>query len=89
MKRSIEEIEYILAGFRAPDRNRYPELRGYSREEIYQDFFGGGGLYLATCMARTLRLQPEDNLHVGEGGHNYVYWVGNFEMYLKWLTKDW
>jgi S-formylglutathione hydrolase FrmB len=28
-------------------------------------------------------------LHVDAGGHNYVYWVGNFEMYLKWLTKDW
>lgn len=31
----------------------------------------------------------DNQLHVGEGGHNYVYWVGNFEMYLKWLTKDW
>ena len=31
----------------------------------------------------------ENQLHMGYGGHNYAYWVGNFEMYLKWLTKDW
>jgi enterochelin esterase-like enzyme len=31
----------------------------------------------------------ENQLHVGHGGHNYTYWVSNFEMYLKWLTKDW
>ncbi|HEX5808745.1 MAG TPA: methyltransferase domain-containing protein, partial [Anaerolineales bacterium] len=40
----------------------YPELLGYSRQEIYQDFFGGGGLYLATRIARTMRLQPDDNV---------------------------
>jgi len=31
----------------------------------------------------------ENQLHIGRGGHNYAYWVGNFEMYLKWLAKDW
>ncbi|HSL42877.1 MAG TPA: alpha/beta hydrolase-fold protein [Anaerolineales bacterium] len=31
----------------------------------------------------------ENQLHVGQGGHNYAYWVSNFEMYLKWLTTDW
>lgn len=31
----------------------------------------------------------ENELHVGHGGHNYAYWVSNFEMYLRWLTKDW
>jgi len=31
----------------------------------------------------------ENQLHVGHGGHNYAYWVSNFEVYLKWLTKDW
>lgn len=31
----------------------------------------------------------ENQLHVGHGGHNYAYWVGNFEMYLKWMTRDW
>ncbi len=31
----------------------------------------------------------ENILHSGHGGHNYAYWVSNFEMYLKWLVKDW
>jgi enterochelin esterase-like enzyme len=31
----------------------------------------------------------ENQLHVGHGGHNYTYWVGNFEMFLKWMTRDW
>jgi enterochelin esterase family protein len=31
----------------------------------------------------------ENLLHTGHGGHNYGYWVSNFEMYLKWLTRDW
>ena len=31
----------------------------------------------------------ENVLHSGQGGHNYAYWMSNFEMYLKWLTKDW
>jgi enterochelin esterase-like enzyme len=31
----------------------------------------------------------ENQLHVGHGGHNYAYWVSNFAMYLRWLTKDW
>ncbi len=50
----------IIAGFHPPDRARYPELAEYSRDEIYEDFFGGGGLYLATHMTRTLRLNPGD-----------------------------
>ena len=31
----------------------------------------------------------ENQLHVGHGGHNYDYWVSNFEMYLEWMTRDW
>jgi enterochelin esterase-like enzyme len=31
----------------------------------------------------------ENQLHIGHGGHNYAYWISNFEMYLKWLTRDW
>jgi enterochelin esterase-like enzyme len=31
----------------------------------------------------------ENTLHTGHGGHNYAYWVSNFEMYLRWLTEDW
>jgi adenine-specific DNA-methyltransferase len=35
-------------------------LSGESRQKCYQDFFGGGGLYLATYMLRILRLKPSD-----------------------------
>lgn len=31
----------------------------------------------------------ENELHVGQGGHNYAYWLSNFETYLKWLSSDW
>jgi len=62
MNRSAEEIQKILSSFHAPDRSKYPELQGYSRDEIYQDCFGGGGLYLAAQMARTLRLRPDDTV---------------------------
>lgn len=31
----------------------------------------------------------ENQLHSGQGGHDYAYWVSNFEMYLKWLAEDW
>lgn len=31
----------------------------------------------------------ENILHTGHGGHNYAYWVNNFEMYLKWLARGW
>lgn len=34
-------------------------------------------------------LSIENQLHTGHGGHNYAYWVSSFEMYLKWLAKDW
>ena len=70
MNRSDEEIREILSDFHAPDRAKYPELDGYSRDEIYRDCFGGGGLYLAAHMARTLRLKPDDivlDLGCGKG----------------------
>ena len=70
MNRSPEEVRRVLASFRTPDRVRYPELERYSRDDCYQDFFGGGGLYLAVQMLRTLRLKPDDlvlDLGCGKG----------------------
>jgi SAM-dependent methyltransferase len=59
MERSISEIEQIISTFRAPDMDKYPELADYSRDELYHDFFGGGGLYLAAHMFRSLKLRPD------------------------------
>lgn len=70
MNRSDKEIQRILSNFKAPNIESYPELREYSRDEIYEDFFGGGGLYLATHMTRTLHLKPDDlvlDLGCGKG----------------------
>jgi SAM-dependent methyltransferase len=70
MNQTAEEIQQILSSFRAPDRTQYPELQEYSRQECYQDFFGGGGLYLATHMARTMQLNANDiilDLGCGKG----------------------
>lgn len=70
MTRTREEIQKILSTFRKPNRAQYPELDGYSNDECYQDFFGGGGLYLATHMLRTLRIKPNDvvlDLGCGKG----------------------
>jgi hypothetical protein len=60
MNRSTQEIQNILSTFGKPDRSHYPELEGYSDDECYQDFFGGGGLYLATHMLRTLHIKPNE-----------------------------
>jgi cyclopropane fatty-acyl-phospholipid synthase-like methyltransferase len=58
MNRSNTEVQHILATFYPPEHANYPELDGYSRDETYRDFFGGGGMYLMTHMLRLLDLQP-------------------------------
>lgn len=49
----------IRSQFRRIDRSRYPEVDGYSRDEIYGhgDQMAPGGLYLAAKMAGSLDLQ--------------------------------
>ena len=64
------DIEQAKACFRSPDRADYPELQGYTRDEIYKDCFGGGALYLAARMVRTMRLKSGDvvlDLGCGKG----------------------
>jgi cyclopropane fatty-acyl-phospholipid synthase-like methyltransferase len=64
------DIEHAIAGYRAPNPADYPELKGYTRDDIYRDCFGGGALYLAARMLRTLRLRPGDivlDLGCGKG----------------------
>jgi len=60
----------LAANYRSPDRADYPELDGYTRDEIYEDCMGGGALYLAARMARIMRLNPGDfvlDLGCGKG----------------------
>ena len=42
------------------DRSQYPELSGYSSDEIYDGNIGPGALYLAARMARSISLMPGD-----------------------------
>jgi SAM-dependent methyltransferase len=80
MNSTADPISDILASFRTPDRNRYPELAGYARHELYEDFFGGGGLYLAARMLRTLHLRSGDTvLDLGCGkGSTSLFLVKHF-----------
>ena len=47
-------VDDIKRTFHQPSRAAYPELEGYSREEIYSGKMGPGALYLAAQMARCL-----------------------------------
>ena len=70
MHHTPDQLRNIIATFRRPDRHQYPELDGYTRAELYEDCLGGGGLYLATQMVRTMRLQAGDivlDLGCGKG----------------------
>lgn len=54
------DIEIVKARYRSPDCIDYPELAGYAREEIYDGCMGGGALYLAAQMTRTMDLKEGD-----------------------------
>jgi SAM-dependent methyltransferase len=54
------DIDRVTAAYRSPNPTDYPELAGYTREEIYEDCMGGGALYLASQMLRTMNLKPGD-----------------------------
>jgi len=60
----------MTAQLRSPKREDYPELAGYSRDDIYADSLGCGALYLAVRMVRTMALRPGDivlDLGCGQG----------------------
>jgi SAM-dependent methyltransferase len=74
------DIETAQASFRSPNRADYPELQGYTRDEIYKDCCGGGALYLAARMVRTMSLKPDDIvLDLGCGkGETSIFLVRHF-----------
>jgi SAM-dependent methyltransferase len=87
MNRTDKEILTILSTFQAPNLADYPELKSYTRDDIYHDFFGGGGLYLAVKMLRTLRLRPgQVVLDLGCGkGETSVYMAQHCGVQVKAL----
>ena len=56
----MKDWRKVTANYRSPDRADYPELSRYTRDEIYEDCLGGGVLYLAATMVRSLSLNPRD-----------------------------
>src|SRR5512135_3041481 len=87
MNRSDAEIRQVLATYRPPDLATYPELRECSPNDMYHDFFGGGGLYLAVRMLRVLNLQPGQTvLDLGCGkGESSVYMAKHYGVQVKAL----
>jgi SAM-dependent methyltransferase len=64
------DIQEFKKTLRRINRDNYPELQGYSDEEIWRDRGGPGALYLAARMSRYMSLQKGDkvlDLGCGEG----------------------
>jgi len=87
MNRSDAEIKQILSTFRPLERLSYPELDGYYRDDMYRDFYGGGGLYLAVRMLRELNLHPgQIVLDLGCGkGESSVFMVKHYGVQVRAL----
>jgi enterochelin esterase-like enzyme len=63
-----------------------------NRPRVYMDTGDEDILMLERAQVMKAMLDEagiENQLYTGHGGHNYAYWMSNFETYLKWLVKDW
>jgi SAM-dependent methyltransferase len=74
------DIDRLISAFRSPNPADYAELQGYTRDEIYRDCFGGGALYLAARMVRTMTLgRGEIVLDLGCGkGETSIFLARHF-----------
>ncbi len=74
--------EYVRSSFRRLDPGDYPEVAGYSWDEIYGggDNMAPGGLYLAAVMARSMSLKQGDIvLDIGCGrGDSSIFLAKHF-----------
>ena len=52
--------ENKMDNFRSPVLKNYPELKDYSPENLYENFIGCGGLYLAVNMIRRMNIKKGD-----------------------------
>jgi protein-L-isoaspartate O-methyltransferase len=74
-------IDQARSTFRQADRAAYPELDGYTREQIYREL-GPGGLYMVIRVVRTMSLQPGDIvLDLGCGhGESAIFLAQHFKV---------
>jgi enterochelin esterase-like enzyme len=84
------------AGAISGEENRISEwltdMDDTNRVRVFMDTGDGDLLMLDRAIVMKSILDEmgiENQLHSGQGGHTYDYWVSNFEMYLKWLAEDW
>lgn len=71
-----------MADFRTIDIGQYPELKEYSKDNLYDSFVGTGGMYLATKMIQQMNLKKGDIvLDLGCGfGTTSMYLAEHFDV---------
>jgi len=77
----MKSIDEIKATLREIDKEKYKELRDYSKDDIWKDI-GPGGLYLVSILAKELKLQPNAlvlDLGCGAAGSS-IYLADNYSV---------
>jgi enterochelin esterase-like enzyme len=81
-----------ISGEESQIRQWLSQMNDSNRTRVFMNSGEADPLMLERARAMKSILEEagvENELYVDEGAHHYTYWVPNFEMYLKWLTKDW